>query len=182
MGRTRTRFFVILIASTLGAVAAAEDQAAVIAAGSAVGLEYTMSRAASGELLQSNVNGEAFQYVQGEGRLLPRLEEALRGRKVHDEFDLTVAAEDAYGAVNPDAVQDVSLEQIPEDARVVGALLNTPSHPTPIRVVKLQEDVASLDFNHPLAGEDLHFKLRVLSVLPPTATGVESPETTVEQE
>jgi FKBP-type peptidyl-prolyl cis-trans isomerase 2 len=73
-------------------------------------------------------------------------------------------AENGYGEVNDEAFQEVPLEQLPEDARVVGAMLQAQGFPGPLRAAEIKEDVAVLDFNHPLAGKDLSFDITIVAV------------------
>ena len=66
--------------------------------------------------------------------------------------------------MNAEAFQEVPLEQLPEDARVVGAMLQAQGFPGPLRVTEIKEDVAVLDFNHPLAGKGLSFDITIVAV------------------
>lgn len=132
--------------------------------GRQVELQYTLTLAGTGELVQTNVGDAPLSYVQGGGQILPALEQALLGHKADDEFEVSLAAVDAYGPVDPAAYREVELEQVPEEAREPGALLSAPGYQGSIRVHEVRDDVVVLDFNHPLAGEDLKFKIKVLSV------------------
>jgi len=132
--------------------------------GSTVELEYTLTLRPSGEVVQSNVGAAPIAYVHGEGMLLPALEAELAGREAEEQFELSLDAADAYGPVNSELLREFPLEQLPEEAREVGTLLSSPEYPGSIRVSEVREDVAILDFNHPLAGKDLAFDVRVLSV------------------
>jgi FKBP-type peptidyl-prolyl cis-trans isomerase 2 len=132
--------------------------------GSTVELEYTLTLRPSGEVVQSNVGAAPIAYVHGQGMLLPALEAELDGRQADERFELSLDAVDAYGPVNSELFREFPLEQLPEEAREVGVLLSSPEYPGSIRVSEVREDVAILDFNHPLAGQDLDFKVRVISV------------------
>ena len=142
--------------------------------GSTVELEYTLSLRPSGEVVQSNVGDAPIAYVHGQGMLLPALENALAGRQAEEQFELSLEAADAYGPVNGELFREYPLEQLPEEAREVGVLLSSPEYPGSIRVSEVRDDVVVLDFNHPLAGQDLDFKVRVISVV--AAAPVEAPE------
>jgi FKBP-type peptidyl-prolyl cis-trans isomerase 2 len=133
--------------------------------GSMVELEYTLSLRPSGEVVQSNVGAAPISYVHGQGMLLPALEAELAGREAEEQFELSLDAADAYGPVNAELMREYPLEQLPEEAREVGTLLSSPEYPGSIRVSEVREDIAILDFNHPLAGQDLEFKVRVVSVV-----------------
>ena len=149
------------------------DVSLSIAEGSTVALRFTLTLLGTDELIQSNAEQPPLTYVQGEGSLLPALEEALLGRKVQDEFEVELEAERAYGPVNDELFREVPSEQVPDEAREEGSLLSAPGYDGPIRVSEVRDDVVVLDFNHPLAGEDLKFSITVLSVTPGGASDAE---------
>lgn len=135
----------------------------MIEAGKTVGLEYTLSLE-DGSVVQSNTGGEPLEYVHGEQQILPALEEELTGLAVNDEKTVELSAEKAYGEIDPEAFQEVDIDKIPEAARKVGAELRAEGYNGSIRVAEVKESIAVLDFNHPLAGEDLVFNIKVLSI------------------
>ena len=134
----------------------------MIEAGKLVSFHYTLSSA--GEAVEDNRSGEPLQYVHGGGQILPKLEEALLGLAVGDEKTVDLSAADGYGDVNPEALIEVPTEQIPEGARQVGAMLQSPEHNGPIRVAEIKDDVIILDFNHPMAGKPLTFEITIVAV------------------
>ncbi len=138
----------------------------VVEKGRTVSIEYTLTLD-DGTVADSNVNGEPLRYEQGAGRLLPAVEQALAGMKAEERRQFTIAPADGYGEYNPEAVREIDIERIPEGARSVGALLTAraPNGATRrVRVKEVREKTVLLDFNHPLAGQALHFDVRVLSV------------------
>lgn len=141
----------------------AQEQSPVIADGKTVGIEYTLTLD-DGSTVQSNVGREPLAYVHGRGQIIPGLEAALAGHGLRDRVKVRIAPEDAYGVVDPAAIQEVPLEQIPEDARSVGTMLSAQGYDGPIRVAEIRQDVVVLDFNHPLAGKTLNFDVVVLSI------------------
>ncbi len=88
----------------------------------------------------------------------------MEGLTAGDQKTINLDAVHGYGEVNDEAFQEVPLEQLPEDARVVGAMLQAQGFPGPLRVAEVKEDVAILDFNHPLAGKDLSFDITIVAV------------------
>jgi len=131
-----------------------------------VSLEYTLTLG-DGSVVESNVGDDPLTYVHGRGEIVPGLERGMTGMAVGDERDVAVAAEDGYGPVREEAVQEVPLDVIPDGARHAGAQLEgrTPDGDVfQARVAEIREDTAVVDFNHPLAGEALHFRVRVVAV------------------
>jgi FKBP-type peptidyl-prolyl cis-trans isomerase 2 len=144
------------------AVTAEEKE--VIEEGKTVAFEYRLSLD-DGTVVESNVDsGQPFEYVQGGGQILPALEAALEGLSENDTKSVKLAAEDAYGTVNPEAFQEVPRDRIPGEALTVGTQLSAPGYEGPIRVHEVKDETVVLDFNHPLAGQALTFDIRVVSI------------------
>ncbi|MEE4184321.1 MAG: FKBP-type peptidyl-prolyl cis-trans isomerase [Gammaproteobacteria bacterium] len=161
---TITRLLSALMVTGLVPVSAiAEESKPMITAGNQVSFEYTLS--VSGEVVESNKGQAPLTYTQGGGQILPALESELEGLTVGDEKSVSLAAADGYGEVNPEAFQEVPADRIPEDARVVGAMLQSPEYPGPIRVAEVREEVVVLDLNHPMAGKDLQFDITIVDVV-----------------
>ena len=81
---------------------------------------------------------------------------------------VTLSAEDAYGAHRPELVHQVERTRIPPEVSLeVGGMLQAKSpegHPVNLTVVELDEQMVTLDANHPLAGKDITFELSVLEI------------------
>jgi FKBP-type peptidyl-prolyl cis-trans isomerase SlyD len=134
--------------------------------GSTVSIEYTLRRE-DGETVYSNVGEDPLTYTQGNGEILPALEEALLGHEVGDVEEVKLTAEQAHGPINPAAYKEVPLDELPEGLRTVGATLvavDPDGGQQPIRVHEVREESVILDFNHPLAGQALRFDVKVLAV------------------
>lgn len=145
---------------------AEEEETRVIENGSSVSVEYTL-KLDDGTTVDSNVGEDPLTYQQGNNELLPALEDALLGRAIGESKQVRLTAEQGYGAVNPEAFEEVPVDSIPEEARVVGTMLvaTTPEgQQQPIRVHEIQEEIAVLDLNHPLAGEALNFDVKILAI------------------
>jgi FKBP-type peptidyl-prolyl cis-trans isomerase 2 len=143
--------------------AASAAAAPVIAKGRKVAIEYTLTLD-DGSTVQSNVGGPPLSYVAGTGQIIPGLEAALEGKAARERVKVRIPAEQAYGAVDPQKMQQVPLDKIPEDARKVGTLLSAQGFDGPVRVAEVRPDEVVLDFNHPLAGKALTFDVLVLSI------------------
>jgi len=108
-----------------------------------------------------------MNFTQGSHQIIPGLESALEGMKVGESKQVTVNPEEGYGPINPEAVQEVPIENIPPDARKVGVRLQGQDaqgrmvHPL---VTEVKEQVVMLDFNHPLAGKKLFFDVKILDI------------------
>lgn len=134
--------------------------------GAKVSLEYTL-KLEDATVVDTNVGGEPLTYTQGSQQIIPGLEKKLEGLKEGESHQIVVPPEEAYGAVNPSAFQEVSKEQIPSEGLKVGAMLqgqDANGRSIPLRVAEIRDESVLLDFNHPLAGETLHFDIKILNV------------------
>ncbi len=150
----------------IGAPLQAQEDAPVIQDGSTVSIEYTL-KLDDGSTADTNAGREPLVYVQGEQQILPALEDKLLGMKADETREVTLTPEEGYGPVHEEALQTVPLDIIPEEARTVGARLvgqGPEGQPLHAVVKEINEDSAVVDLNHPLAGQKLHFSIKVLSI------------------
>lgn len=138
----------------------------MIQKGKRVSLEYTVYLE-DGIQIDSNVGENPLEFVVGKNQLFPILEQEIVGLKVGDQKEIHLSADDAYGPVVPDAFREVELETIPAQFRFKGAILGIQDPAGgvyPIRVHDVTDSKAVLDFNHPLAGKNLRFAVKVLEI------------------
>jgi FKBP-type peptidyl-prolyl cis-trans isomerase 2 len=138
----------------------------MVEAGSMVGLEYTLTLEGGTEV-DTNVGGDVLRFEQGAGQIIPGLDKELIGMRVGEAKHVTVAPDEGYGQVDPGAFIEVSVDQLPEDAREPGTALMTKDdqgNVRRLRVHRIEGDKATLDFNHPLAGQTLIFDIKILEV------------------
>lgn len=117
--------------------------------------------------VDSNIGQDPLIFNFGSKQILPALEDALSGLEVGDTKHIILRPEQAYGAINPKAFKEVEVAVIPEDLRFEGALLVIADEKFGemlIRVDQLLGDKVILDFNHPLAGKELTFDVKVLDI------------------
>jgi len=138
----------------------------VIENGSRVSIEYTLSLD-DGRQADSNVGGDPLVYQQGSNQILPAFEAQLEGMRVDESKKFTLTPAEGYGEVDPGLRQEVDTEILPEDGRHAGAQLvsEDPSgNRSLVRVCEVRGDRAVLDLNHPLAGENLHFDVKIVAI------------------
>lgn len=134
--------------------------------GKTVSIEYSLSLE-NGEPVDSNQGREPLTYTQGENQLIAGLEQALEGLKAGDNKKVTVSPEDGYGQLNPEALIEVPKNHLPEDAWEIGAMVTAAGpegQEIQGRVANLAETTATIDFNHPLAGNTLYFDVTIMDV------------------
>jgi FKBP-type peptidyl-prolyl cis-trans isomerase SlyD len=138
-----------------------------VAAGTVVSIHYTL-KLNSGRVVDSSAGGDPLEYLHGAGNIVPGLESRLTGRKVGDKLNVKVAPEDGYGERDPDGVQRVPRSEFPDDVKIVPGLQleaqMQDGEVVPLTVTGIEGDQVTVDMNHPLAGETLHFQIEVTSV------------------
>lgn len=137
-----------------------------------VSIDYTLKNDA-GEVIDSSQGAEPLQYLHGHGNIVPGLEQALAGKVTGDEVKVSVPPERGYGARDPQRVFDVDRSRLPGDLDPkVGTMLamQTPEgHQVPLTITQVGAETVTVDANHQLAGETLHFEVAVRDVRDATA-------------
>ncbi len=132
-----------------------------VADGMAVTLEYTLMLPDK-SVVDSNVGQAPFSYVHGSGQIVPGLERALVGLKEGDKKQIEVAAVDAYGPYDMKKRVTVEKKKLPDGVKN-GDVLQSPDGQF-VTVLKVDEKEALVDTNHPLAGKNLTFDVKVIKV------------------
>ena len=142
-----------------------------------VGIEYEVKQAGTTEVVDSNKGAAPLEFIIGKGQIIPGLENALVGMSQGESGDIMVAAADAYGDVNPDAIQTLPKEQFDGIDLVEGMQLygqGENGQTVQVTVKSFDDKEVQVDFNHPLAGKDLMFSVTVVSAREATADEISS--------
>jgi FKBP-type peptidyl-prolyl cis-trans isomerase SlyD len=130
---------------------------------SVVSLDYTLTNDA-GDILDKSEDGQ-FVYLHGSNNIIPGLENALADKALNDEFKVSIEADDAYGQKDDSKKQVVNREMFEADSPIeVGTQFHAQSpegEMLMITVTEINGDEITIDGNHPLAGERLHFDVKV---------------------
>jgi FKBP-type peptidyl-prolyl cis-trans isomerase SlyD len=140
-----------------------------------VHIHYTLKND-QGDVLDSSEGGEPLSYLHGADNIIPGLEKALEGHEPGEEVDVRVPAEDAFGERRPELVQSVPRSQFPPEVTPEVNMqfqAQTPAGPQTVTVVDIDEELVTVDANHPLAGAALNFSAKVLDVRDATAEELE---------
>lgn len=138
-----------------------------VADGHVVSIHYTLTLA-SGQVVDSSEGRDPLAYLHGHANIVPGLEEQLAGRAVGDEVDAVVPPEKGYGARDPNGVQVVPRAHFPPDVDIQPGMQfqaqNEDGSAAILSVTAVAGDEVTVDLNHPLAGETLHFKVQIAEV------------------
>lgn len=123
-----------------------------------------------GSVFDSSEGQEPLECTLGTGQIIAGLDAALMGMGEGDEKTLTIPAADAYGAHDPDHMQTVPRSDLPEEIAIeAGTQLQARTRDgqvVPLVIARFTETEVTLDANHPLAGKDLTFAVRIEGVTP----------------
>jgi FKBP-type peptidyl-prolyl cis-trans isomerase SlyD len=128
---------------------------------------------AEGEIMQEVNKDRPFVHLFGVGNLLPAFEKNLTGLSTGDEFGFHLPVADAYGNISEADVVELSKEifmvegKLDEELLQIGRYIpmqNEEGHVIEGKVLSLTDEGVLMDFNHPLAGKDLHFSGEILEV------------------
>ena len=126
-----------------------------------------------GEVVEKTEANAPLEFVFGAGKMLEMFENKLEGLAKGSDFDFELKAAEAYGEVNPNAVVEIPKNIFEVEGKIDEELL-TVGNQVPMQdahgnrlngiVLEVTDDKVKMDFNHPLAGDNLFFKGEVIEV------------------
>ncbi|MFY9152888.1 MAG: FKBP-type peptidyl-prolyl cis-trans isomerase [Prolixibacteraceae bacterium] len=128
---------------------------------------------AEGELIEQATSEKPLSFVFGAGLMLPKFETSLEGLTVGSPFEIGLQDVDAYGELDENAIVDLPKHifiidgEFDDEMIAVGntvPMMSTSGQRMNGLVLEITDDVVKMDFNHPLAGENLFFKGEILEV------------------
>lgn len=150
-------------------------------------ITYTLRNgSAEGEIVETVTAEKPLEFIFGKGFLLPAFEENLKDLSIGDDFSFTLDEKNAYGERNDQMVIPLEKKLFQkEDGSIEEGLLEI-GNPIPMqdtqgrqlmgRVVELQDDKVIMDFNHPMAGQTLHFTGKVENLREATEEELNPPQ------
>ena len=143
--------------------------------GLVVSMDYKLT--VDGEVLDTSDDAGPLQFLAGYDNIVPGLEREMIGMKIGESKDVVVTPADGYGEFDEDGFMDVPRIEFPSDLEIEeGVELNVTDEDGQnqyARVESVTKETVRLDFNHPLAGAELHFSVKVLALREPTKEELE---------
>lgn len=140
-----------------------------------VSMEYTLH--VDQEEIDSSNGQDPLQFLVGHGNIISGLEREMIGMKVGESKDVVVLPAEGYGEFDENAFMNVPRNAFPSDLPVEeGAELTVRDDAGQSRYARIDAidgDTVTLNFNHPLAGDELHFNVKVVGLREPTAEELE---------
>ncbi|WP_454831268.1 FKBP-type peptidyl-prolyl cis-trans isomerase [Pseudoxanthomonas wuyuanensis] len=134
-------------------------------------IHYTLTDDA-GQVVDRSAPDAPLSYLHGAGNIVPGLEQALTGRKAGDAFSADIPPETGYGPRHDGLVQTLPISAFQSAGTVQPGMrfeARTEHGPLLFTVTQVEEEKVTVDGNHPLAGQTLHFAVEVADVRESTA-------------
>jgi FKBP-type peptidyl-prolyl cis-trans isomerase SlyD len=142
------------------------DQELTVQDNIVVAMDYVLN--VDGELLEKTESNHPVEFIQGSGQIIPGLEREMSGMRIGDSKEVDVTPEDGYGVLDEDAYAEIPREEFPADIPVeqgVAILLrDEDGDEQEAHIIEIKENLVRLNLNHPLAGKDLHFEVKVVAL------------------
>ena len=138
-----------------------------IAENTVVSIHYTLTNDAGETLDSSRERNEPLAYLHGHGNIIPGLEGALAGKTSGDSLDVTVEAAEGYGERHEELIQEVPKEAFQGAEELTPGMqfqAQTEAGQSIFTITQVEGDQVTVDGNHPLAGERLHFAVEITDV------------------
>jgi FKBP-type peptidyl-prolyl cis-trans isomerase SlyD len=146
------------------------EQPATIIDNVVVALDYTLT--VEGSVVDTSEGDGPIRFIQGQGQIIPGLEQALYGMTMGESKDVVIPPKDGYGEEDPGAYTDIPSDEfpseIPLELGVELELKNTSGDILEASIASVSEESVRLNFNHPLAGKILNFSVKVVELRYPT--------------
>lgn len=127
----------------------------------------------SGELIEETTADEPYEFVLGSGNQFEAFDTKINGLNKGDSFSFAVNCEDAFGEVDEEAIVDVSKSVFEHEGKIDDSLFEL-YKVLPMKddegnefsgvIIALNEESITMDFNHPLAGENIWFDGEVMAI------------------
>lgn len=135
--------------------------------GSWVKISYT-GKLKDGKVFETNIGNDPLEFKVGKGKVIKGFENAVMGMKAGEAKTVTIKPADGYGAKDQDLIWIVNLNELPADTILAleteVAFARTDGSEVDGRITKIEGGLITIDGNHPLAGRNLTFEIKMLDV------------------
>jgi FKBP-type peptidyl-prolyl cis-trans isomerase 2 len=139
----------------------------IVEDGNVVVVHYT-GTLDSGEQFDTSQGRDPIEFAVGSRNVIPGFETAIIGMKRGERKTIIIEAKEAYGDPHPELLQEVPREVLgditPEPGMLLALHHPMAPQPIPVKVIAVADKAVTIDMNHPLAGQRLHFELEVVDI------------------
>jgi len=133
-----------------------------------VKVHYT-GKLSTGEVFDTSEGKDPLEFTLGSGQVIPGFDNGIIGMNIDEKKTINIPCAEAYGEVREELIQKVAKNQLPPEIKPeVGMRLasRTPDgQEIPLVVTEVAEDSITVDANHPLAGKDLVFEVKLVEIV-----------------
>jgi FKBP-type peptidyl-prolyl cis-trans isomerase SlyD len=150
-----------------------------------ISIDYKLFRNnAEGEMIETTEGKEPLVFMSGVSQMIPEFEAQVVDLNVGETFSFGIKSENAYGTRSEDAIIELPQDMFKQDGKMIDEiavdnivpLQDQNGQVVPAKVVSINEETVTMDVNHPLADQDLHFTGSVIEVREATAEEMEKTE------
>ena len=138
-----------------------------VAEGSTVQIEFT-GKLEDGTVFDKTDEGKPLEFVVGEKKVLPSLENAVQGMKKGESKTLKLEPKDAFGDRVEGLVKQIPRNALPKELEPKPGMMLVLAAPdgrkVPVTITKVEDKNITIDLNHPLAGKNVTFEIKVVDV------------------
>ncbi|PKP43300.1 MAG: peptidylprolyl isomerase [Bacteroidetes bacterium HGW-Bacteroidetes-12] len=147
-----------------------------------IAVSYNLHKdTAKGELIESTEGKEPLRFLSGLGQMIPDFEKNVANLNQGDTFSFGIKAEDAYGSRTEEAIIELPQDIFKKEGKLVDEvqvnnvlpLQDQNGNVVPAKVLAINTETITVDVNHPLADQDLHFTGTVVEVRTATQEEIE---------
>lgn len=136
--------------------------------GDKVRVHYT-GRLIDGTIFDSSEGRDPLEFTVGAGQMIKGFDAGVQGMRVGDTKTLQIAAAEAYGERDEEAIIEFPAENVPTDMKLEPgmqlSLRNQYGQPVPVVVLEIREEIIIMDANHTLAGKELVFDVELVEIV-----------------
>jgi peptidylprolyl isomerase len=136
--------------------------------GSTVKVHYTGTLKEDGSQFDSSQGREPLEFKLGEGMVIAGFEKAVIGRSAGDTVTVEIPPEEGYGSPSEELVFQVRREQLPPTVELEEGIMleirTEDGQPAYVRVTEFDDELVTLDGNHPLSGQTLVFDIEIVEI------------------
>ena len=144
-----------------------EGEKIVVKKGDRIKVQYT-GTLQDGTIFDKSKEEEPLEFTVGSGQIIPGFDKAVEGMKLNEEKKVTIKPEDAYGKRDETAIREYLKKALPENFKpekgMVIRLQDQTGRAIPGTIIDITENTITIDLNHPLAGKDLTFNIKVVGI------------------
>ena len=119
-----------------------------------------------GKVFDSSEGREPLEFTIGENQVIPGFEDGVKSMKLNQEKTIKIKPNEAYGEVNQQLIISVPRKKFPKEIEANGRLIlkGPQGQSIPAIIKEVKDNIVIIDLNHPLAGKELNFKVKVVAI------------------